>query len=434
MLFLITGKPGTFKTAKTSTLAIEYVKEGRPVYTNIDSFDYDGVQKLPENNDWRETPEGSVVIYDEAQQFDFLQYKGREKLSSDGRVKDLEVHRHTGHDIILVTQSPSFLHNHVLSLVGAHYHCHRAYGRSFADVFLWRYAVTMPDSTGAKNKAESHEKFKPDSKIFDKYKSTTLDTHKLKIPPLYYKLGGFLILVLAIIGYVVFGSSNPYISAKAILGNKDKLAHQDEILKNGKSQQVLSSSPAATTTTTTNQQTTDLDLQCRKAENLNKPECVKWYDDLTKNKNSVAVRNESGSFSNGSNSVGSADITYDPAKPYSSKLENVHYTVSSMPKFSGCMKINGQYRAYTEQGTYLKTSKSVCDRLMASSGERPYDYFASRSNSSLGSSSLPSVSGSDNSSDRKSKEGKQETVDSSPVYNIPSNPSFSEKDITKPTI
>ena len=103
MLTLITGKPGSFKTAKTATLAIQYLKEGRQVYTNIDEFDYDGVQKLPENNDWRDTPDGSVIIYDEAQQFDFLQYKGREKLSTDGRVKDLEVHRHTGHDIILVS-------------------------------------------------------------------------------------------------------------------------------------------------------------------------------------------------------------------------------------------------------------------------------------------------------------------------------------------
>ncbi|ENX58648.1 hypothetical protein F885_03004, partial [Acinetobacter higginsii] len=222
MLILITGKPGSFKTAKTASMAIEYLKEGRPVYTNIDQFDYDGVQQLPAGADWRDTPDGSVVIYDEAQQFDFLQYKGREKLSSDERVKQFEVHRHSGHDIILVTQSPSFIHNHVLSLVGSHYHLHRAYGRGFADVYLWRYAVTMPDSTGAKNKAESHEKFKPDSKIFDQYKSTTLDTHKLRVPPIFFKLGGFILGVVLIILYVVFGSDNPFLSAHKIKDNLDK--------------------------------------------------------------------------------------------------------------------------------------------------------------------------------------------------------------------
>ena len=214
MLILITGKPGSFKTAKCASLAIDYLKAGRRVFTNIDEFNYEGVEKLPENDDWTNTPIGSVVIYDEAQQFEFLQYKGREKLSSDHRVKELEVHRHTGHDIILITQSPSFLHNHVLSLVGEHYHLHRAYGRSYADVFLWRYTAHSPDSTGAKNKAESHTKFKPDAKIFDKYKSTEVDTHKLKIPPLYFKLGGFLAAVLLLIGYMVFGSDNPFLKLK----------------------------------------------------------------------------------------------------------------------------------------------------------------------------------------------------------------------------
>lgn len=436
MLFLITGKPGSFKTAKTASMALEYLKEGRPVFTNIDGFDYEGVQKLPANNDWRETPDGSVVIYDEAQQFDFLQYKGREKLSSDGRVKELEIHRHTGHDIFLVTQSPTFLHNHVLSLVGSHYHLHRAYGRGFADVFLWRYAVTMPDSSGAKNKAESHEKFKPDSKIFDKYKSTTLDTHKLKIPPLYYKLGGFLALVIFIIGYMVFGSSNPYISAKAILGNKDKLDHQDEILKNGKSQQVLSNSPAATTSTTDQQaNVNDLDLKCRKAENLETAECKKWYDDLTKNKSSVASRNESGSFSN-SNSVGSADITYNAADPYNSKVENVHYSVSSMPVFSGCSKIStGEYRAYTQQGTYLKTTKSVCSRLMNDSADRPFNYFKQREQTQLAQQNINTQITSEQTNQINQKsETQTETKKSSQVNLVPDNSTFKGSDITKPSV
>lgn len=429
MLFLITGKPGSFKTAKTATLALQYLKEGRSVYTNIDEFDYDGVQKLPDNNDWRDTPEGSVVIYDEAQQFDFLQYKGREKLSSDGRVKELEVHRHTGHDIILVTQSPTFLHNHVLSLVGSHYHLHRAYGRGFADVFLWRYAVTMPDSTGAKNKAESHEKFKPDSKIFDKYKSTTLDTHKLKIPPLYYKLGAFLALVVLIVGYMVFGSSNPFLSAKAILGNKEKLNHQDEILAASKNKTVVSSSPAATTAISNDTQ--KLDFECRKAENLQKPECVKWYDDLTKNRSSVQSMNSNGSFN--SNSVGTADITYDPAKPYDSKLTNVKYQVSSLPRFSGCMKTStGEYVATTEQGTYLKTNKSVCQKLMKNAMDRPYDYFRNNNvnNNSVTNNSIDTHDST--SSKNQSSEVKEIPLDQR-VKLVESHPYFPEQDITQPT-
>jgi hypothetical protein len=355
MLILITGKPGSFKTAKTASMAIEYLKEGRQVYTNIDEFDYEGVQKLPEDNDWRNTPDGSVIIYDEAQQFDFLQYKGREKLSADGRVKDFEVHRHTGHDIILVTQSPSFIHNHVLSLVGSHFHLHRAYGRAYADVFLWRYAVTMPDSTGAKNKAESHEKFKPNSKIFDQYKSTTLDTHKLRIPPIYWKLGGFLLAVLILIFYMVFGSNNPFLSASKIKENAD-------IASGKKDQNILISSQASSVTIDKTQST--LDLECRKGANVEKPECVEWFNNLSKNGGSV-------------NSDNTVQIAYNPNKPYDTKLpENYMIQVNDVPKLSGCMTLSsGQLIGIDQQGNYMQDiTQSDCKRYM--SGYRPFNYSA----------------------------------------------------------
>lgn len=351
MLTLITGKPGSFKTAKTASLAIQYLKEGRPVYTNIDEFDYDGVQKLPVNNDWRQTPDGSVIIYDEAQQFDFFQYKGREKLSSDERVKELEVHRHTGHDIILVTQSPNFIHNHVLSLVGMHYHLHRAYGRGYADVFLWRYAVMQPDSTGGKNKAESHEKFKPDSKIFDQYKSTTIDTHKLKIPPIYFKLGGFLLAVILLISYMVFGSDNPFLSASKIKENADIASGNKQL------NQVVGSQAASVTT----DKITNLDLECRKGVNVEKPECVEWFNNLS---------------SSGS-SVEKTSITYNPNKPYETQLpENFTIQVNDYPRLSGCMTLsNGQLVGIDQQGNYMSSiSQSDCKKYMK--GYRPFDYSA----------------------------------------------------------
>lgn len=356
MLILITGKPGSFKTAKTASMAIEYLKEGRQVYTNIDEFDYEGVQKLPDHNDWRNTPDGSVVIYDEAQQFDFLQYKGREKLSSDGRVKDFEVHRHTGHDIILVTQSPSFIHNHVLSLVGSHYHLHRAYGRAYADVFLWRYAVTMPDSSGAKNKAESHEKFKPSSKIFDQYKSTTLDTHKLRVPPIYWKLGGFLVAVVLLISYMVFGSDNPFLSAHKIKDNYDT--------SSGKNEAKVVGSQAASVTTDKIQ---NLDIECRKGANVEKPECLEWFNNISKNGQSV-----------GSDKI---QIAYNPNKPYDTKLpDNYLIQVNDYPRLSGCMTLsNGKLVGIDQQGNYMHNiTQADCQNYMK--GYRPFDYSKQQNN------------------------------------------------------
>ena len=360
MLILITGKPGSFKTAKCASLAIDYLKAGRRVFTNIDEFNYEGVEKLPENDDWTNTPIGSVVIYDEAQQFEFLQYKGREKLSSDHRVKELEVHRHTGHDIILITQSPSFLHNHVLSLVGEHYHLHRAYGRSYADVFLWRYTAHSPDSTGAKNKAESHTKFKPDAKIFDKYKSTEVDTHKLKIPPLYFKLGGFLACVLLLIGYMVFGSDNPFLSASKIKENAD--------IASGKKQaeQPLVGSQAASASISSPGAALDLSVECRKGVNIEKPECIKWFDDLTKNGSSVT-----------SSGQVVQTVSYNPNKPYDFEYQP-QVQPTDFPRMSGVIKLStGRLMAVDQQGNYMpEISARDCQKWL--DGYRPFDYFAQK--------------------------------------------------------
>lgn len=373
MLILITGKPGSFKTAKCASLAIEYLKAGRRVFTNIDEFNYEGVEKLPDNDDWTNTPIGSVVIYDEAQQFEFLQYKGREKLSSDHRVKEFEVHRHTGHDIILITQSPSFLHNHVLSLVGEHYHLHRAYGRSYADVFLWRYTAHSPDSTGAKNKAESHTKFKPDAKIFDKYKSTEVDTHKLKIPPLYFKLGGFLAAVLLLIGYMVLGSDNPFLSASKIKENAEYATGKKE------NETTVIGSQAASVTTAF-----DPNIECRKGANVEKPECVQWFNDLTNQRLSIKDDGTTGQY-----------IIYDANKPYDIDYSQFQYQVTDTPQFIGCVYWERKYYAYTQQGTRLQVPQSDCKKYM--NGDRPFNpmYQSTQgnynaSNNYQGNSPLPS--------------------------------------------
>lgn len=365
MLILITGKPGSFKTAKCASLAIDYLKAGRRVFTNIDEFNYEGVEKLPENDDWTNTPIGSVVIYDEAQQFEFLQYKGREKLSSDHRVKELEVHRHTGHDIILITQSPSFLHNHVLSLVGEHYHLHRAYGRSYADVFLWRYTAHSPDSTGAKNKAESHTKFKPDAKIFDKYKSTEVDTHKLKIPPLYFKLGGFLAAVLLLIVYMVFGSDNPFLSASKIKENADIASGKKD------AQTTVVGSQAASVTTAF-----DPNIECRKGVNVERPECIAWFDGLSKNNSSAT-------------STGQVvqTVSYNSNKPYDFEYQP-QVQPTDFPRMSGVVKLSsGKLVAIDQQGNYMQNiSQDDCKKWL--SGYRPFNYFATNNRSEMSSTEM----------------------------------------------
>lgn len=359
MLILITAAPGSFKSAMGATKAKEYSKT-RKVYHNINGLNGDNLFPLPENDDWTTTEDGSVIIYDEAQMFDWLQYKGREKLSTDHRVKNLETHRHSGHDIILITQNPSFIHNHVLSLVGEHHHLHRAYGRAFADVFLWRYVSHTPNSTTAKNKAESHTKFKPNKSIFDEYKSTTIDTHKLRIPPIFFKLGGFLLLVCLIIGYTVFGSDNPFISASKIKENSD-------LASGKKTQETVISSQASSVLT----DKTDLSLECRKGINVEKPECVKWFDDLSKNGGSIQTKSESNAFT----------ISYNPNKPYDVDLSNVPLQVVDYPRLTGCIKKpTGDIVGIDQQGNIMPNlDKQACQKWLK--GERLFDYTKQKNES-----------------------------------------------------
>ncbi|MFH4316623.1 Zonular occludens toxin, partial [Acinetobacter baumannii] len=53
----------------------------------------------------------------------------------------------------------------------------------------------------------------------------------------------------------------------------------------------------------------------------------------------------------------------------------IQYEVTAKPVFSGCMKKNGKYVAYTQQGTILHdVSQSDCRKLMED-GDRPFNYF-----------------------------------------------------------
>ena len=67
MITLITGTPGSGKTLRAMYLIKEALAQGRAVYTDIDGVSLDGVTTVEMDHDWRDTPEGSLVVYDEVQ-------------------------------------------------------------------------------------------------------------------------------------------------------------------------------------------------------------------------------------------------------------------------------------------------------------------------------------------------------------------------------
>ena len=94
--------------------------------------------------------------------------------------------------------------------------------------------------------------------------------------------------------------------------------------------------------------------------NVEKPECVEWFNQLSQNRASVS---DSGA------------LAYDPSKPYDVDTQQIVYTVTAKPVFSGCMKTGNKYQAYTQQGTKLDVSQDDCERLI-NNNDRPFNYFA----------------------------------------------------------
>ena len=63
MIILITGTPGSGKTLFAVSKILAWAKENkREIFADIDGLSIDGIEKSPE--DWRETPDGSIVVYD----------------------------------------------------------------------------------------------------------------------------------------------------------------------------------------------------------------------------------------------------------------------------------------------------------------------------------------------------------------------------------
>ncbi len=201
MITLITAVPGSGKTLYCIGLILKAVEEGRPVYANIAGLKIPQCHPAPD--DWRDTPEGSLVVYDEAQQphlYPSTAHRGEVK---DERLRQMEVHRHTGHDLVFVSQSPSFLHHHIRKLAGEHIHLYRAFGAKIVTKYTWQHTVDSPNDRGEQGRADSVP-WKFPKEHFQYYQSATIHTHKFKMPK---KLAALLLLIVAVAGLVVWNAA-----------------------------------------------------------------------------------------------------------------------------------------------------------------------------------------------------------------------------------
>lgn len=282
MITLITGTPGSGKTLYAVTRLIKEINQNpdRPVYSDIKGLKIEGVHPVPD--DWRETPEGSLLIYDECQYREmFTRARGKTKFQA---ILDLTTHRHTGRDIWLITQSPHFLHVDVLAVVGEHIHVDRPMGAKLANIYKWRQAEQKPQGRTVKEKAESRSLFKYDKDVFNYYASVDVDDDKanhkgLKIPKiLIITIGGGSLLLL----YVLFGPYNDYKAKtnKEQPAKVEKKSQYDQMQEKAKQADIITATPPQTNILQDEPKRIYANLNEKKAKYLNEFHVEFNHDDI----------------------------------------------------------------------------------------------------------------------------------------------------------
>ena len=350
MIVLVTGTPGSGKTLFVVSKILELQKQfpDRKIYSDIDGLQIDGVEQSPD--DWRTTPDNSIVIYDEAQQHE--RFRAGTQANKDEIVQKLQVHRLTGHDIWFITQSPRFLNAFVLDLVGEHYHLHRPYGAKLASVYSWRSVRKQPQSLASRELAENEFLFKYPKQLFEVYKSATQHNVKLKIPKKLWMVVATIVIMLGFVVKMIYSDG----SQKMLNGTLGAGTQNSELeVKKETSNNALAVNSASDLSSK------DLNIECRKGINVEKPQCVSWFDSISKNGSSVQT------------------VSYNPNKPY--KFEyHPQVQPTDFPRMSGVIKLsNGKLMAIDQQGNYMENISQIdCKRWL--DGYRPFNYFAQSQN------------------------------------------------------
>ncbi|WP_149931319.1 zonular occludens toxin domain-containing protein [Acinetobacter soli] len=372
MLYLISAPPRTGKTLRAIKIIFERLNEGRIVYTNIVGIKIDGVicvnSTIDNPFDWRDLPNDSVVIWDEAHEHpafaDRNLIQDKQKML---KIRDigtsLLLHGHFGFDIYLITQKPNLLHADVLAAVSTHYVMRRKFGFDAATIWEFGEAIT----TWSKSAADSalvKTYWKYPKHLYKFYVSSEKHNVKKTFP---LKYAAF-----ACIPILIFGLATKNATNTGFFGLFGKKEQQQQTAQQSQNQN------KPTNPDISQDIQTKID-QCMAQLNWTFEQCRVTYDPAydQKKKDELLAQTK--------NDMNSIVVAYDPSQPY--KKMEVQYQATTQPVFSGCVKKNGKYVAYTQQGTILHdVNQNDCKRLIED-GDRPFNYFAQGQQNGLNNSS-----------------------------------------------
>lgn len=335
----------------------EQGKPARQIYCDIDGLRIPEIEPAPD--DWRDTPDGSIIIYDEVHMRKAYEYKGNQ-YSQDQMIKDLTIHGHFNKDIWLITQDPARIEKGIHKLIDKMYFIKRPSSKPpYTNVFVFDKWLSSPEP--AANRNAKHKKY------FDHYRFHFKDEYqklyhsasdhssiKFKLPK---QLFIYVTIILGIAGFVVFG----------LMNTKSFNPQRFEDKQSASDTKKDSKTNGQTANQKTDEQNLLLDQQCSKQYGLTVQQCADLRD--------PSKRNEQLQASNDVR-MSTIAVNYNPNKPFDVELPPDTYQVTSKPVFSGCIKKNGRYVAYTQQGTILHdVAQSDCKKLIEQN-DRPFNYFA----------------------------------------------------------
>jgi len=353
MIRLITATPGSGKTCLVIEWLLKEIDKGfyKSIYSNIEGLKIMGIHKLLD--DWRNVPEEHkpcLYIVDEAQYFrEFM----KETTKDNPIGKDLSTHRHEAVDFWLITQSVKLLNSYVIENVGEHVHLYRPKKAKTVTVYWWSYAVTNMSKANFKS-ADDVQKWRLNPHMFDYYKSTVAVTDgKARISQRNVTSYITFVLIIIMIGFFVNKGLKAFEQSQHQTDSTMGVDHDKLPINEKEKTEQKAQADAAPLS--------DLVNECRKGENVDKPECKKWFDEMSKNGNSVSPAGEI------------TAISYDSSKPYDFNPQP-QIEVRDYPRLTGCARnLKGQYVGIDQQGNLMpQITQSDCKKWI--SGYRTFDY------------------------------------------------------------
>lgn len=354
----------------SENIKLENLKPVHCLFSDINGIKIDTVRPSPE--DWRNAPLGSKIFYDEFQDRPEYLFDGN-KPSKNPMILELSKIRHYDIDLYLITPDPDNLHKSLRKIVHVMYFIKRPHGNpNCCSVYTFDQFLSNPraaaDSKREPKKYASYELLTYKKSIQRLYTSAANHSSmKFQIPWKWVRnafliVVGFTIIIAMLFKIPIFGF---FVDAvKGMFGSDNNLSKLKQPTQN-------TTSPVATSQNqngSAQQTNMDLSQECRKAVNVEKPECVQWFNDLSNNRSSVV-----------SNGQVVQAVSYDPNKPYDFEYKP-QVQPTDYPRMSGVLKLsNGRLQAIDQQGNYMeKVSQDDCKKWL--SGYRPFNYFAQSQN------------------------------------------------------